>query len=87
MIQRLAYGQPDLEEQLDKLGKDGWELSGTANVQMNFSVTRQVAVLFFKREIPEQPAELRQATTGEILEHLHGSNRIVDNSVDIDDLH
>lgn len=79
MVQRLPCDQPDIEQGLDKLGKDGWEMTGCGSTGTNFD-TSQVLLLFFKREIPEPQTEPRQATTGEVMEYIHGAGDIVHKS-------
>jgi hypothetical protein len=55
MCQRLPHDQPDIEKGLDKLGKNGWEMTGCGTIGTGFD-TSKVLLLFFKREIPEPPA-------------------------------
>jgi len=57
MCQRLRCDQQDLEQELDKLGKDGWELCVSATVATSFQINSNVLILIFKREIPEPPTE------------------------------
>jgi len=59
----------DLCGVMNDLGREGWEI---------FHVVEFVGVgdgqctIYSKRKIPEEPTEPRKATTGEILEHIHG---------------
>ena len=53
MCQRLRSDQPNLEQALDMLGKDGWELCTSISVATDLTIREPVAILIFKREIPE----------------------------------
>ena len=60
MCQRIPCDSPDLEQGLDKLGRESWEMVGTGRTRTGFSATSEVLILFFKREVPEPPAPASQ---------------------------
>lgn len=59
LCQRIIHDAPNLEQGLDKLGDDHWELVGTGKIQSAIGANRETLILFFKRpkrEVPDPPA-------------------------------
>jgi len=55
MCERLTCDQADLEQELDRFGRDGWELCASPSALTNFQSTIKVTILIFKREISNPP--------------------------------
>jgi hypothetical protein len=64
-VLRLPCDRANLEEELNTLGNDGWELCSSGTVATNFQPDTRVLLLTFKRENPkpQTPPPSQQSST------------------------